>query len=219
MRDPTGSQALSDAAAGPLGVSTRLWAISGAKNPSPGERFVKLLDLQEGNDRVSWRALLNWSSDDGAVLLEEEQAVTVHSVDSGDKYSVDLDWTLRAGDKPVAVTQTDGGGLRAAVGPQVKAANANFDRNMGIRPGDSAAPMTASFEFPVSRAGKTVSGINVSGDVSEPGFPAVWQVTSPFPGHNVWSISARQEATFHFHLIIHNGPGDGGSVPSLQGKP
>src|SRR6185436_19476178 len=36
------------------------------------QRFVRLLDLNQGSDRVSWRALVELAAPDGNVVLEEE---------------------------------------------------------------------------------------------------------------------------------------------------
>src|SRR5204863_9557073 len=58
------------------------------------QRFVRLLDLQEGSDRVSWRALVELVAPNGTVVLEEEDAITIHAPESDDAYTIDFDLLL-----------------------------------------------------------------------------------------------------------------------------
>src|SRR6185312_10786253 len=53
--------------------------------------FSRLIDLQESNDRLSFRALVDIDE-----RIEEEQEVTVYAMTRPDYYRVDLEWTLRA---------------------------------------------------------------------------------------------------------------------------
>src|SRR6266567_8414409 len=41
------------------------------------QRFVRLLDLKEASDHVSWRALVELIAPNGSVVLEEEHAITI----------------------------------------------------------------------------------------------------------------------------------------------
>src|SRR6266700_4076180 len=63
------------------------------------QRFVRLLDLQEASDRVSWRALVELIAPDGSVVLEEEHAITIHAPGSSDAYLIDFELLLRAQEK------------------------------------------------------------------------------------------------------------------------
>ena len=55
------------------------------------QRFVRLLDLKEASDRVTWRALVELVAPDGSVVLEEEDAITIHAPESPDAYVIDFD--------------------------------------------------------------------------------------------------------------------------------
>src|SRR5207244_8976719 len=71
------------------GIFTGLHQVNGAnywKEDQGQQRFDRLLDLQETEDRVAWRSLTEWVAPDGHVVVEEEQALTVYAPDSASAY-------------------------------------------------------------------------------------------------------------------------------------
>ena len=61
------------------------------------QRFVRLLDLKETPDRVSWRTLVELAAPNGDVVLEEQDAITIYAPEDADTYIIDFDLLLRPG--------------------------------------------------------------------------------------------------------------------------
>src|SRR6185503_8537417 len=77
------------------------------------QRFVRLLDLQESSDHVSWRALVELIAPDGSVVLEEEDAITIHAPESSEVYLMDFELLLRAKERDVDLGKFFVGGMSA----------------------------------------------------------------------------------------------------------
>ena len=77
------------------------------------QRFVRLLDLHEKEDRVGWRALVELVAPDGSVVLEEENSVTIYAPESEDEYAMDFELLLRAREHDMNFGQFFVGGLAA----------------------------------------------------------------------------------------------------------
>ena len=80
------------------GIFTGFHRVNGVnywKEDEGKQRFVKLLDLKESADRVSWRALVELVAPDGKVVIEEEDTITIHAPESADVYLIDFDLLLR----------------------------------------------------------------------------------------------------------------------------
>ena len=75
------------------------------------QRFVRLLDLTEAADRVTWRALVELVAPNGNVVLEEEDTITIHAPESSDAYVIDFDLLLRAREQDVNFGRFFVGGL------------------------------------------------------------------------------------------------------------
>ena len=96
------------------GIFTGFHRVNGLnywKEDEGRQHFVRLLDLQEAADRVSWRALVELIAPDGAVVLEEEDAITIHAPESADAYFIDFDLLLRAKERDVNFGKYFVGGL------------------------------------------------------------------------------------------------------------
>src|SRR5205085_1513468 len=75
------------------------------------QRFVRLLDLKEAPDRVSWRALVELVASNGNIVLEEEDAITIHAPESEEVYAIDFDLWLRAKEEAITFERFFVGGL------------------------------------------------------------------------------------------------------------
>src|SRR6185436_4708012 len=96
------------------GIFTGFHQVNGLnywKEDQGKQRFVRLLDLQEAADRVSWRALVELVTPDGNIVLEEEDAITIHAPESADTYLIDFNLRLRAKDQQVNFGKFFVGGL------------------------------------------------------------------------------------------------------------
>jgi len=188
LRDPTGSRLLCAAPDEPVAAQSMI--VNGQNVAGISQRFVKLLDLQEANDRVSWRALYDWVASDNVTVLEEEQTVTVHAVDSPDRYRIDVDGIARAGDKGV---RFPGGAIQ---GPRLISPDAPVFLNANGDTGPAARQKPAAWN--------DESRSTPSGQIA--GFATVFRRTSAWGGE--WSIDAHTERTFRYRVIVHTGPPD-----------
>jgi len=75
------------------------------------QRFVRLLDLNEASNRVSWRALVDLVAPNRSVVLEEEDTITIHAPESSDVYLIDFNVLLRAGESDANFGKFFVGGL------------------------------------------------------------------------------------------------------------
>src|SRR5438105_2191323 len=75
------------------------------------QHFVRRLDLKETAEAVSWRALVEFVAPNGSVVLEEEDAITIHAPESEEAYAIDFELLLRAKDLDVAFGKYFVGGL------------------------------------------------------------------------------------------------------------
>ena len=124
LRDATGSATLTeDKPADHVwqhGIFTGFHQVNGSnywKEDEGQQHFVKLLDVKESPQSVSWRALVNLVDPKGTVVLEEEDAITIHAPESPDAYLIDFELLLRAKRENVKFGKYFVGGLSAdAVG-------------------------------------------------------------------------------------------------------
>src|SRR5207249_4374497 len=118
VRDPTGRTVLTEdrPADHPWqhGIFTGFHRVNGLnywKEDEGRQRFVRLLDLKEHDDRVSWRSLTELVDTAGRAVLEEEQAITVSAPRTPDSYTIDFDLLLRAKERDVTFGRYFVGGL------------------------------------------------------------------------------------------------------------
>jgi putative membrane-bound dehydrogenase-like protein len=173
------------------------------------QKFVKLLDLQQGTDRVGWRSLTEWAAPTGEKLLHEEQAVTVYA-GTADRYVMDYEWTLRSAGPTVPVGRHDYGGLSVRLKLHPKHSHLNAAGKVG----KAAANQKAAWCNVSAPFGDEVFGVTVIEHPSNFRFPNAWRVDgqgmiSPSPSlGGDWLIGAKKEMTFRYRIVVHRGPGD-----------
>jgi putative heme-binding domain-containing protein len=227
LRDPSGSVVLTDDRPGDHvwqhGVFTGLHKVGGIDfwtERQGKQRFVKLLDFAQEPDRVFWRSLSEWVAPDGEVVLEEEQAVTVHAPATSDGYALDFDWTLRARQKPVTFGHHDYGGLsvRMPLHPQHTHLNAN-----GAKSKDTATKRAAwcTVERPF---GDVVWGVAVMDHPRNDRHPAAWRVDdhgmiNPSPSlQGDWFLAGGKQMVFRYRVLVYRGPADAVRLSSEFGR-
>lgn len=174
------------------------------------QRFVKLLDVTQEQDRVGWRSLTEWVAPNGEVILEEEQSITVFAPTSEYYYLMDFDWTLRAGKTAVKIGAHDYGGfaIRLDYSPEHHHLNSNGEKD-GATSDKRAAWCNVSRNF----EGQTL-GVAVFDHPQNPGHPAKWRVDgqgliNPSPSlQGDWSIAPDKETTFRYRIAVHTGSGE-----------
>jgi len=219
VRDPSGKTVLTDdrPADHPWqhGIFTGFHEANGVNywlEDQGRQRFVRLLELKEETDRVSWRSLTELVAPDGRVVLEEEQMVTVHAPQKADSYRIDFDFLLRAKDRDVTFGKFAVGGLAVRMPwdkahPQHTHLNAKGDTG---RAADKKRAAWCTVERPF---GGDVIGIALFDHPDNPNHPAGWRVDEQGlinPAVSLleaWSLKAGQERVFRYGILIYQGPG------------
>jgi hypothetical protein len=216
VRDPAGMVVLTDDKPSDHvhqhGIFTGLHKVNGVDfwhEKEGKQRFSRLLDVQSGADRAGWRSLTEWVGTAGAVVLHEEQQITVYAPDSPAYYVVDFEWTLRPVGKAITFGRYDYGGLsvRMKFDPKRQHLNSNGERG-GATAGRQAAWCNVAMPFD-----GRYYGIAVLEHPSNLNHPNAWRVDgqgmiNPCPSlSGDWSIDLGRERTFRYRLVVHQGAG------------
>ena len=175
------------------------------------QRFVRMIDVKEGAGRVSWRALVELVSPNGSVVLEEEDAITIHAPESADAYVIDFDLLLRAKEQDVTFGKFFVGGLAVRM-PWDKADPRQTHLNSnGLR--DRACEQQRAAWCNVERPfGGETFGIAVLDHPSNPNHPSGWRADEQgLINPNVsalgdWTLAARQRQRFRYRILVYRGP-------------
>ena len=180
------------------------------KEDEGNQRFVRLLDRKELPDRVSWRALVELAAPNGTVVLEEENAITVHAPESRDVYVIDFDLLLRAKGEDVTFGKFFVGGLAVRMpwdqaNPRQTHLNAN-----GLRGRECEQQRAAWCNVERSWENETF-GIAIFDHSANPNHPPGWRVDEQgLINPNIsalgdWLLSANQTQKFRYRLLIYRG--------------
>lgn len=195
------------------GIFTGFHGVNGFnywKEDQGQQHFVKLLDLTERSDRVSWRALVNLVAPDGRVVLEEEDAITVYAPESKDVYLIDFELVLRAREQPVNFAKFYVGGLSVRMPWDEANPRQTHLNSEGLR-GREAEQKRAAWCTVERPFGGEIYGIAEFDHPSNQNFPSGWRVDEQgLINPNVsalsdWSIPAGQERRFRYRLCIYHG--------------
>jgi putative heme-binding domain-containing protein len=174
------------------------------------QRFVRLLDLKEASDRVSWRALVELVAPNGNVVLEEEDTITIHSPESSDAYVIDFDLLLRAKEQDVNFGKFFVGGLSVRM-PWDKANPRQTHLNSnGLRDRECEQQRAAwcNVERPF---GNETFGIAVFDHPANPNHPCGWRadeqglINPNVSATGDWFIPAEQERVFRYRMVVYRG--------------
>jgi putative heme-binding domain-containing protein len=174
------------------------------------QRFVRLLDLRESPDRISWRALIELVAPDGTVVLEEENAITVHAPATSDGYRIDFEIFLRAQEQQVTFGKFFVGGLAVRMpwdkaNPRQTHLNSNGLRD---RQCEQQRAAWCNVERPFDG---TVFGIAVFDHPANPNHPSGWRADEQgLINPNVsalgdWTLPARETRRFNYRLLVYRG--------------
>src|SRR5262249_23183518 len=201
------------------GIFTGFHRVNGLnywKEDEGRQRFIRLLDLRESDDRVSWRSLTELVDTAGRVVLEEEQAVTAYPPESPEFYMIDFDLLLRARERDVAFGRyfVGGGAVRMPWDkdrPHQPPLNAAGQHG---RAGEQRRAAWCTVERPF---GDTIYGFAVFDHPGNPNHPSGWRVDeqgliNPKVSHVDWKIPARGERSFRYRILIYRGPGQAGAL-------
>jgi putative heme-binding domain-containing protein len=216
LRDATGSAILTeDKPADHVwqhGIFTGFHQVNGLnywKEDQGQQHFVKLLDVKESPQSVSWRALVNLVDPHGAVVLEEEDTITIHAPESPDAYLIDFELLLRAKEADVKFGKYFVGGLSARMpwdkaNPRQTHLNSNGDRN---RRCEQRRAEWCNVERPF---GEEIYGIAIFDHPSNSPHPPGWRadeqglINPNVSALSDWSIPAGKQRVFRYQLLIYH---------------
>ncbi|HEU0009393.1 MAG TPA: PVC-type heme-binding CxxCH protein, partial [Verrucomicrobiae bacterium] len=217
LRDPSGSVVLTEDSPADHpwqhGIFTGFHRVNGFnywKEDEGRRRFAKLLDLKEGPDRVSWRALVELVAPDGTVVLEEEDAITMHEPESADACLIDFDLLLRAKGQNVNFGKFFVGGLAVRMPWDKTSPRQTHLNSNGLRGRECEQKRAAWCTVEQPFGGETF-GVAVFDHPANPNHPPGWRVDEQglinpdvsFLGD--WSIPATHERRFRYRLVVYRG--------------
>jgi hypothetical protein len=172
------------------------------------QRFVRLLSLREASDRVSWRSLVELVAPNGTVVLEEENAITIHAPESSDVYVIDFELLLRAKEKDVSFGKFFVGGLSVRMpwdkaNPRQTHLNANGQRG---RDCEQQRAAWCNVERPFENE---THGIAIFDHPTNPNHPCGWRadeqglINPNISALGDWTLAAEQARRFRYRLLIY----------------
>lgn len=174
------------------------------------QRFVRLLDLKETSDRISWRALVELVAPDGKSVLEEEDVITIHAPESSDAHVIDFDFLLRAKEREVNFGKFFVGGLSVRMpwdktNPRQTHLNSN-----GLR--DRVCEQQRAAWCNVERPfGNETYGIAVFDHPGNSNHPSGWRADEQgLINPNVsalgdWALAPGRTQRFRYRLLVYRG--------------
>jgi hypothetical protein len=174
------------------------------------QRFVRMIDLKEASDRVTWRALVELVAPAGDVVLEEEDAITIHAPESPDAYVIDFDLLLRAKEQDVTFGKFFVGGLAVRM-PWDKANPRQTHLNSNGLRGRACEQQRAAWCNVERPFGDETFGIAVFDHPANPNHPSGWRTDEQgLINPNVsalgdWTLAANQTQRFRYRLLVYRG--------------
>jgi hypothetical protein len=178
------------------------------------QRFVRLLDLKEASDRVSWRALVELVAPAGDVVMEEEDTITIHAPESPGAYVVDFELLLRARERDVRFGKFFVGGLAVRMpwdkaNPRQTHLNSNGLRD---RQCEQQRAAWCNVERPF---GDQIFGIAVFDHPANSNHPSGWRadeqglINPNVSALDDWTLAANQSQRFRYQLLVYRGTATG----------
>jgi len=174
------------------------------------QRFVRLLDLRESSDRVSWRAFVELVAPDGRVVLEEEDTITIHASESSEVYLVDFEILLRAMEKNVNFGKFFVGGLAVRMPWDKSNPRQTHLNSYGLR-GRECEQQRAAWCNVERPFGSETYGIAVFDHPANPNHPCGWRadeqglINPNISALGDWTLPARQTQRFRYRILVYRG--------------
>ena len=172
------------------------------------QRFARLLNLKETSDRVSWRALVELVAPNQSVVLEEEDAITIHAPESSEVYLVDFDLLLRAKEHDVTFGKFFVGGLAVRMPWDQANPRQTHLNSTGLR-GRECEQQRAAWCNVERPFGSDTYGIAVFDRPTNPNHPCGWRADEQgLINPNVsalgdWTLPAKQTQRFRYRLVVY----------------
>ena len=195
------------------GIFTGFHGINGFnywKEDQGRQRLVRVSDIRTADDRVSWKSLIELVDPEGSIVLEEENEVTIHALESTNSYLIDFSLTLRAKEKDVHFGKFYVGGLSVRMpwdksNPRQTHLNSN---GLIGRAGEQKRAAWCTVERPFHNE---THGIAIFDHPTNSNHPPVWRVDEQglinpnISGLTDWSLSSGQAKQFHYRILVYRG--------------
>jgi hypothetical protein len=174
------------------------------------QHFVRLLDLTQTADAVSWRALVEFDAPNGSVVLEEEDAITIHAPESEEAYAIDFQLLLRAKALDVSFGKYFVGGLSVRMPWDKEHPRQTHLNSNGIR-GRECEQKRAAWCTVERPFGAETYGIAVFDHPGNANHPPAWRadeqglINPNLSALADWSITSKQERRFRYRLLVYRG--------------
>ncbi|HKQ38266.1 MAG TPA: PmoA family protein [Verrucomicrobiae bacterium] len=176
------------------------------------QRFVRLVNLKEASDHVSWRALVELVAPDGNVTLEEEDAITIYAPESRDAYVIDFDLLLRAQKQDVRFGKFFVGGLAVRMPWDQANPRQTHLNSEGLRDRQCEQQRAAwcNVERPFGKENE-IFGIAVFDHPDNASHPPGWRADEQgLINPNVsaladWTLPAHKSQRFRYRLLVYRG--------------
>ncbi len=174
------------------------------------QRFLRVKNVKQTGETVSWESVVELVSPAGDVVLEEEDHITIHAPESTNSYLIDFTLVLRARDKDVQFGKFFVGGLSVRMPWDKENPRQTHLNSNGLR-GRSAEQKRAawcSVERPFERESY---GFAIFDHPENTGHPPAWRVDEQglinpnVSGIADWSIPAGQERRFKYRVLVYRG--------------
>jgi hypothetical protein len=217
VHDPTGRVVLTEdkPADHPWqhGIFTGFHQVNGVnywKEDQGRQHFVRLLDVKELPDSISWRALVNLVDPKGVTVLEEEDAITLHAPESPDVCVIDFDVLLRATDHDVHFGKYFVGGLSVRMPWNSKNPRQTHLNSEGLtgRACEQKRAAWCTVERPFDN---NIFGVALFDHPSNSTYPSVWRadeqglINPNVSGLSDWDLKAHEQKTFRYQALLFHG--------------
>ncbi|MGZ8939247.1 MAG: DUF6807 domain-containing protein [Limisphaerales bacterium] len=196
------------------GIFTGFHRVNGInywKEDEGRQRLVRISDVTQESNKVSWKSLIELVAPDGKVVLQEENIITIHAPESRDAYRIDFSLVLQAKDIDVQFGKFFVGGLSVRMpwdksNPRQAHLNSNGLRG---RAGEQQRAAWCMVERPF---GDEIFGIAIFDHPRNANHPPAWRVDEQglinpnISGLSDWSLKAGESRRFDYAVLIYRGP-------------
>ena len=174
------------------------------------QRLVRISDVSQESQKVSWKSLIEFVAPDGKVVLHEENIITIHAPESTNAYRIEFTLVLQAKDRDVHFGKFFVGGLAVRMpwdkaNPRQDHLNSNGLRG---RAGEQQRAAWCTVECPF---GDDIFGIAIFDYPRNANHPPAWRVDEQglinpnVSGLADWSLNSGESRRFDYTLLIYRG--------------
>lgn len=217
LRDASGEQVLTDdrPADHPWqhGVFTGFHRVNGFnywKEDEGQQRFIRLRNVKDEEDRAGWTAEVELVDPSGTVVLEEENRIVVHAPRSNGNYRIEFELVLRAKERDVEFGKFFVGGLSVRMPWDQENPRQTHLNSEGVR-GRAAEQKRAAWCTVERPFGDEIHGFAILDHPGNANHPPAWRVDEQglinpnVSGLGDWKLAAGEERKFRYEILVYRG--------------